>query len=207
MSIFNGQVDQTALFKLGYGLYAVTCREFGKDNATIVNTVMQVTQVPLRVAVVMNKEGYSCGVIERTGVFNVNVLSVDTPFSVFEKYGFQSGRDVDKFAGMDPTRSSNTVAVIDSYANACLSLLVEQTVDLGSHNMFICSITESCVLNDKETMTYGYYHKAVKPKPQTNAKKGFVCSVCNYVYEGDSLPEDFVCPICGHGVADFKPIE
>lgn len=206
MSKFNGSVDQTSLFKLGYGLYAVTCREGEKDNATIVNTVMQVTQVPLRVAVAINKDGYSCQVIQRTGVMNINVLSVDAPFSVFEKYGFQSGKDVDKFAGCDPERSTNGLAVISEYSNACLSLKVESTVDLESHIMFICSITEASILSESDSMTYDYYHKNVKPQPKPAAKKGYVCKICNYVYEGDELPDDFICPICGHGAADFEPI-
>ena len=206
MSRFNGSVDQTTLFKLGYGLYAVTCREGDKDNAAIVNTVMQVTQVPLRVAVSISKESYTCQVVERTGIMNVNVLSVDTPFSVFEKYGFQSGRDVDKFAEGAPERSSNGLAVISEFSNAFLSLKVERTVDLESHIMFICSITEASLLSESDSMTYDYYHKNVKPKPQPAAKKGYVCKICNYVYEGEELPEDFVCPICKHGAADFEPL-
>ena len=198
--------DLTALFKIGYGLYVVTTNDGKKDNGLIVNTVSQVTSSPNRVAVVINKQNYSHHVIRQSGVLNVNCLSVDAPFSVFENYGFRSGRTVDKFAGQEVLRSDNGLVFLSRYVNAFMSLKVEQYVDLDTHGMFICSITEARVLSDKETMTYTYYQQNVKPKPETAGKKGFVCKICGYVYEGDELPEDFVCPLCKHGAADFEPI-
>ncbi len=198
--------DLTALFKIGYGLYVVTTNDGKKDNGLIVNTVSQVTSSPNRVAVVINKQNYSHHVIRQSGVLNVNCLSVDAPFSVFENYGFRSGRAVDKFAGQEVLRSDNGLVFLSRYVNAFMSLKVEQYVDLDTHGMFICSITEARVLSDKETMTYTYYQQNVKPKPETAGKKGFVCKICGYVYEGDELPEDFVCPLCKHGAADFEPI-
>ena len=198
--------DMTALFKLGYGLYVVTSRENGRDNGLIVNAVSQLTDTPSRVAVTINKANYSHDVIRRTGQMNVNCLSVDAPFSVFERFGFQSGRDADKFAGSEPPRADNGLIFLPHHINAFLSLRVEQYVDLGTHGMLICGVTEARVINDRESMTYAYYHSHVKPKPQVEGKKGFVCKVCGYVYEGDSLPEDIVCPLCKHGAADFEAI-
>ena len=199
--------DLTALFNIGYGLYVVTSNDGKKDNGLIVNTVSQVTSTPNRIAVAINKQNYSCHVINQTGIMNVNCLSVEAPFSVFENYGFRSGRTVDKFEGEEVLRSDNGLVFLKQYINSFMSLKVEQTVDLGTHLMFICSVTEARVLSDKETMTYTYYQKNVKPKPQTEGKKGYVCKICGYVYEGDELPEDFVCPLCKHGAADFEPIE
>ena len=198
--------DLTALFRIGYGLYVVTSNDGKKDNGLIVNTVTQVTNSPNRVAVCINKQNYSHHVIKQTGVMNVNCLSVDAPFSVFENFGFQSGRGADKFAGWETLRSDNGLAFLPRYINAFMSLKVEQYVDLDTHGMFICVVTEARVIGDKETMTYNYYQANVKPKPQTEGKKGFVCKVCGYVYEGDELPEDIVCPLCKHGAADFEPI-
>ena len=165
----------------------------------------QVADNPTRIAVTINKANYSHHVIRQTGVMNVNCLSVDAPFSVFERYGFQSGRNADKFAGLTPARSDNGLAILPQYANAMMSLTVEQYVDLGSHGMFICSVAEARVISDRPTMTYTYYQENVKPKPQTEGKKGYVCKICGYIHEGE-LPEDFVCPLCKHGAADFEPI-
>ena len=199
--------DLTALFRIGYGLYVVTCNDGKKDNGLIVNTVTQVTDTPNRVAVNINKANYSHHVIKQTGVLNVNCLSVEAPFSVFQNFGFQSGRAADKFAGWTEVRSDNGLRILPKYINAVLSLKVEQYVDLGTHGMFICSVTEARVMSDKDTMTYTYYQNNVKPKPQTEGKKGFVCKVCGYIYEGDVLPEDFICPLCKHGAVDFEPIQ
>lgn len=198
--------DLTALFNIGYGLYVVTCRDGKKDNGLIVNTVAQVTNTPNRVAVTINKQNYSHHVIKQTGQMNVNCLSVDTPFSVFETFGFQSGRNIDKFADIEPLRSDNGLAFLPRHINSFLSLKVEDYVDLDTHGMFICTITEARVISSAETMTYTYYQDHVKPKPQTEGKKGFVCTVCGYVYEGDTLPDDFICPLCKHGASDFVPI-
>ena len=199
--------DMTALFRIGYGLYVVTSNDGKKDNGLIVNTVTQLTDSPFRVAVNINKTNYSHHVIKQTGVMNVNCLSVEAPFSVFEQFGFQSGRSVDKFAGQKVNRSDNGLIFLDKYINAFMSLKVEQYVDLGTHGMFICSVTEARVVSDQETMSYTYYQKNVKPKPETEGKKGFVCKVCGYIYEGDELPEDYICPLCKHGAVDFEPIE
>ena len=199
--------DMTALFRIGYGLYVVTSNDGKKDNGLIVNTVTQLTDTPNRIAVNINKANYSHHVIKQTGVLNVNCLSVDAPFSVFQQFGFQTGRSVDKFAGQKVYRSDNGLVFLDKYINAFMSLKVEQYVDLGTHGMFICSVTEARVMNDLDTMTYTYYQKNVKPKPETDGKKGFVCKVCGYIYEGDELPDDFICPLCKHGAADFEPIE
>ena len=199
--------DLTALFNIGYGLYVVTCHDGKKDNGLIVNTVTQVTNTPNRVAVTINKESYSHHVIKQSGKMNINCLTVDAPFSVFEKFGFASGRNVDKFANCEPLRSDNGLVFLPRYINSFLSLKVEQYVDLDTHGMFICSVTEARVLSEKETMTYTYYLENVKPKPQTEGKKGYVCKVCGYVYEGDVLPDDFVCPLCKHGAVDFEEIK
>lgn len=199
--------DLSALFNLGYGLYVVTSNDGKKDNGLIVNTISQVTNEPNRVAVVINKQNYSHHVIRQTGIMNVNCLSVDAPFKVFEDFGFRSGRSVDKFAGCTPLRSDNGLVFLPKYINSFMSLKVENYVDLDTHGMFICEITEARVISDKETMTYSYYHKNVKPKPQTEGRKGFVCKICGYVYEGDELPEDFICPLCKHGAIDFEPIK
>lgn len=198
--------DLTALFKIGYGLYVVTSNDGKKDNGLIVNTVTQVTDTPNRVAVTINKQNYSHHVIKQTGMMNVNCLSTAAPFSVFETFGFQSGRTVDKFADITPLRSDNGLVFLPRYINAFMSLKVEQYVDFGTHGMFICSITEARVISNAETMTYTYYQSDVKPKPQTEGKKGFVCKICGYIYEGDVLPDDFICPLCKHGAADFEPI-
>lgn len=199
-------LDASALFRIGYGLYAVTSHDGTKDNALIVNTITQVTDSPNRVAVTIHKENYSHHVIRRTGKMNVNCLTQQAPFSLFQTFGFQSGRSADKFAEIQPQRTQNGLAVLPEYVNAVISLQVEQYVDLGTHGMFICAVTESQVMSEEETMTYAYYQEKVKPKPQPTAKKGFVCKICGYVYEGETLPDDFICPICKHGVQDFEPI-
>ena len=198
--------DLSALFKIGYGLYVVTSNDGKRDNGLIVNTVTQVTNSPNRIAVAINKENYSHHVIKQTGIMNINCLSEDAPFSVFETFGFASGRNVDKFANFTPLHADNGLAFLPRYINAFLSLRVEQYVDLGTHGLFICSVTEARVISDAPSMTYAYYQEHVKPKPETEGKKGFVCKVCGYVYEGDTLPEDFICPLCKHGAADFEPI-
>ncbi len=198
--------DLTALFNIGYGLYVVTSNDGRKDNGLIVNTVTQVTNTPNRIAVTINKDNYSHHVIKQTGVMNINCLSEDAPFSVFEAFGFRSGRNVDKFADCTPLRSDNGLVFLPRYINSFLSLKVEQYVDLDTHGMFICSVTEARVLSTRPTMTYTYYQENVKPKPETEGKRGFVCKICGYVYEGETLPEDIVCPLCKHGATDFEPI-
>jgi len=198
--------DLNALFNIGYGLYVVTSNDGVKDNGLIVNTVTQVTNTPNRVAVTINKQNYSHHVIRQTGIMNVNCLDTSATFDLFQNFGFQSGRTADKFAGIDELRSDNGLRFLPRHINSFLSLKVESYVDLDTHGMFICSVTEARVLSNTETMTYTYYQEHVKPRPETDGKKGFVCKVCGWVYEGEELPEDIVCPLCKHGYADFEPI-
>ncbi len=198
--------DLSALFNIGYGLYVITSNDGKKDNGLIVNTVTQLTNTPNRIGVAINKENYSHHVIKQTGKMNINCLSSDAPFSVFQKFGFASGRNTDKFEGEKPLRSDNGLVVLSRNINSFISLRVEQYLDLDTHGMFICEITEARVMNDRDTMTYTYYQDNVKPKPELEGKKGFVCKVCGWVYEGDTLPDDIVCPLCKHGAADFEEI-
>lgn len=199
--------DLSALFNIGYGLYVITSNDGKKDNGLIVNTVTQVTNTPNRIAVTINKDNYSHHVIKQSGIMNINCLSTEAPFDVFKHFGFQSGRTVDKFADCTPLRSDNGLVFLPRYINSFMSLKVESYVDLDTHGMFICSVTEARVLSDKETMTYTYYQNNVKPKPETKDKKGYVCKICGYVYEGEELPEDYICPLCKHGAADFEEIK
>lgn len=196
----------TALFKIGYGLYVITSNDGKKDNGMIANSVTQLTNQPNQVAVTLNKANYSHDIIKATGIMNVNCLSLDAPFQVFQNFGFQSGRNVDKFAACTPLRSDNGLVFLPKYINSFLSLKVEQYVDLNTHGMFICTVTEARVITKKETMTYNYYQNNVKPKPETAQKKGYVCKVCGFIYEGEEIPADFLCPVCKHGVSDFEPL-
>lgn len=200
--------DLKALFNIGYGLYVVTCKDGAKDNGLIVNTVTQLTNSPNRIGVAINKANLSHDIIKKTGVLNVNCLSTEAPFAVFEKFGFHSGRDVDKFADCEQVlRSDNGLIFLPRYINSFMSLKVERYIDLDTHGMFVCTVSESRVISHTETMTYNYYQQNVKPRPQTEGKKGWVCKVCGYVYEGEELPDDYICPLCKHGVADFEPIK
>lgn len=199
--------NMSALFNIGYGLYVVTSNDGKKDNGLIVNAVTQVTNTPNRVAVTINKMNYSHHIIKQTGVMNVNCLSVDAPYSLFENFGYRSGRAENKFQGQDNPRSDNGLVFLKQYINSFISLKVTDYIDLDTHGMFICEVTEARVMSDRQTMTYNYYLQNVKPKPVTEGKKGFVCKVCGFVYEGDELPEDYICPLCKHGVADFEPIQ
>lgn len=199
--------DLSALFNIGYGLYVVTSNDGKKDNGLVVNTVTQVTNTPNRIAVTINKDNYSCHVISQTKKMNINCLSTNAPFSVFENFGFQSGRSADKFENIEVLRSDNDLAFLPRYINSFMSLKVEKEVDFDTHIMFICSVTEARVITNDETMTYSYYQENVKPKPQTDGKKGFVCKICGYIYEGETLPEDFICPLCKHPASDFEPIK
>ena len=199
--------DMSALFNIGYGLYVVTSNDGKKDNGLIVNTVSQVTNTPNRIAVTINKQNYSHHVIKQTGKMNVNCLTTDAPFKVFETFGFQSGRNVDKFKDCTPLRSENGLVFLPKHINSFMSLKVEDYIDLDTHGMFICSVTEARVISNAETMTYTYYQSNVKPKPDTDGKKGWVCKICGYIYEGDPLPEDFICPLCKHPASDFELIK
>ena len=201
------KTDTKAFRNIGYGLYVVTCREGERDNALIVNTVSQVANNPNVVAVSINKENYSHDLIKRTGKMNVNCLTVNTPFFVFEAYGFKSGKQVDKFENTISLISEKGLVYMRNYINSYISLEVENYIDLGSHGMFLCSVSEAKVINNDESMTYSYYHANVKPRPATESKKGYVCKICGYVYDNDELPEDYICPICKHPASDFERIK
>lgn len=204
MEYKNTATDPSALFRIQYGLYCLTVNDGTKDNGCIVNTPIQVTSTPQRVAVTVSKQNYTCDIIQKTEKMNINCLSADTPFAVFENFGYQSGRNADKLAGYEIKRSANGLCILTEYTNAYISVSVEKKVDLDTHIMFIGGVTEAGILSDGETMTYGFYQNNIKPKPEK--KKGFVCRICGYVYDGDTLPEDYICPVCKHGAADFEPM-
>lgn len=199
-------LDPKALYQIGYGLYVLTTRDGRKDNGCIVNTVMQITSTPPLIAVGVNKQNYTCGLIQKTRALNINTLTEGTPFEVFRHFGYQSGRDVDKFAGSSPERSGNGLVILPHHSKGFLSLAVEREMDLGSHILFLCTPAEGRLLSDEEAVTYSYYQKHIKPRPQPEKKKGFVCRICGHIYEGSPIPEDYICPICKHGAADFEPI-
>ena len=204
-------IDPTALFTLSYGLYVLTAREGGRDLGCIVNTVTQLTENPTRIAVSVNKQNFTNEVIQRTGLFNVSVLTEAAPMDLFRHFGFQSGRDVDKFAGRTDPTSENGLRYIGGPANALISGKVEQAIDCGTHMLYIALVTEARKLSDAPSMTYAYYFANVKPRPQPKPaqekpRRGFVCRICGYFYEGDELPPDFICPLCKHGAADFEPV-
>ena len=202
-------MDNKAMFKIGYGLYILTAKDGEKYNGWVINTAIQVTSTPNRISVTVNKQNYTYDMIMKTGVFNISILSEKATFDVFKHFGFQSGRDVDKFADYkDATRSENGLYYITGDTNAYISGKVINTLDLGTHTMFIADVTDAEVLADVPTTSYDYYQKNIKPKPEAPKKvTGYVCKICGYIYEGDPLPEDFICPICKHGAADFEKIE
>lgn len=193
--------------KLTYGLFILTANENGKDNGCIVNTVMQVTTAPNRIVVAVNKDNYTCGMISRTGVFNVSVLTENSKFATYRHWGFQSGANVDKSLGIEYKRASNGVIYIADECNAYICAKVASSIDLGTHILFLADVCDAEVLSDDGSVSYSYYHKNIKtsPKPEEK-KKGFICTVCGYIYEGDVLPDDFVCPWCKHPASDFKPL-
>lgn len=199
-------LDMKALFNIGYGLYVVTSREGDRDNGLILNSIMQLTQDPVRIAVSINKSNFSHDMIKRTGKMNVNCLTTEAPFRVFEAFGFVSGRDKNKFEDCSPKRSENGLAVLPKYINSWFSLEVESYTDLGTHGLFICSMTEAEVVSSADSMTYAYYHKHVKPKPEVKKAKGWICTVCGYIHDEEPAA-DFECPICKHGREAFEPLE
>lgn len=201
-------LDIQAMFKLSYGLFVLTAKADGKDNGCIINTVMQVTDTPMQISVTVNKANYTTMLIDETHEFNVSILSEDAQFSVFERFGFQSGRKTDKFAGFDGVkRSNNGLLYLTEMTNAYLSAKVVKKLDLGTHIQFIAEVTAGEVLSNVPSVTYAYYFANIKPKPQAAKKKGYVCKICGYVYEGEQLPADFVCPLCKHGATDFEEIK
>lgn len=198
------KIEASALFKIEYGLYVLTTSDGEKDNGCIVDAVMQVTSTPARVALAVNKDNYSHELIVKTGKLNLNCIVKDAPFDLFKNFGFQSGRSADKFAGIEFWRAQNGIPVLIDNINAFISLEVASMTDLGTHTLFVCDVTEAKEISNEETITYSYYRshtKNTQPK-----KKGYVCTVCGYVHEGDTLPEDFVCPVCKQGADVFKAL-
>ena len=200
-------MNQAAMFQLSYGLFVLSAKDGEKDNGCIVNTVQQVTTTPNRISVAVNKGNFTHDMIRDTGSFNVSILSEEVPFEIFKHFGFQSGRDVDKLENFtEYARASNGIIYLNKYANAFLSASVAETVDLGTHTMFIADVTGGEVLSQVPSVTYAYYHKHIKPQPQETKKTGWRCKICGYIYEGEDLPADFICPICKHGASDFERI-
>ena len=204
-----GTVDKGAMFKFSYGLFVLTAREGDKDNGCIINTAGQLTDNPKRIQIAVNKSNYTHDMILRTGVFNVSVLSQDAPFKVFQQFGFCSGRDTDKFAGCGyDCRTVNGVRYVPENTNAVISGRVISATDYGTYTLFVADVTEAEVLSGVPSVTYQYYFDHIKPKPAPAAEKktGWVCKICGYVYEGEELPPDYVCPLCKHGPEDFEKL-
>ncbi len=200
-------IQNEAMYKLSYGLFVLTAKDSDKDNGCIINTAIQVTDNPKQIAVCVNKTNFTHDMIVKTGEFNLSILTEKANFEIFKRFGFSSGRDTDKFADYPHTaRSENGIFYITEWVNAFMSAKVVNSVDCGTHTMFIAEITEAEVLNDDKSVTYEYYFANIKPKPEKK-KKGFVCKICGYVYEGDTLPEDFICPLCKHPASDFEELE
>lgn len=198
-------IDTTSAFKFSYGLFVLTARQGDKDNGCIINTAMQVTANPYQISIAVNKQNYTHDMIKETGEFNISVLSQDVPFDVFKHYGFKSGRDENKIFGSALPRSENSIVYLNTYSNAFMSAKVVDEIDCGTHTVFIAEVTQAETLSDTPSVTYQYYFDNIKPKKQ-ESKKGYVCEICGYVYEGDELPDDFVCPVCKHGKEVFKKL-
>lgn len=200
-------MDVNAMNKLSYGLFVLTAKEGDKDNGCIINTAMQVTSEPNRIIIAVNKNNYTHDMITKTGKFNLSVLTEKATFDTFKNFGFQSGKDVDKLKEIEFARSDNGLVYLIKETNAFLSGEVMSMQDLGTHTLFLAKVTRSCVLSSDESVTYSYYHKNIKPAPAAGeTRKGYVCTICGYIYEGDVLPEDFICPLCKHPASDFKPL-
>jgi len=200
--------DITALFKASYGLYLLSAKSNEQDNACIINTFLQITSnEPLVCLISVNKQNFTNEIILNTRKFNLSTLTVETPFEILKHFGFQSGRNVNKFLDFTAfTRSANDLVYLTEYANAFLSFNVLEVFDFDSHFVFKAMLTECKTLNDKESITYDYYQRNVKPKPQSAVKQGWRCNICGYVYEGETLPPDYICPLCKHGASDFTKI-
>lgn len=200
-------MNKNAMYKLSYGLFILTAHEGEKDNGCIVNTVTQVTTEPNRITVAVNKSNYTCGMIERTGKFNVSVLTENSKFETYRHWGFQSGADVDKCERIAYRRADNGVIYLTEECNAYLTANVVSVTDLGTHLLFLADVCDAELLSDDESVTYAYYQKKIKPAPQPKKETGFICTVCGYIYKGDTLPPDFICPWCKHPASDFIPLE
>ena len=203
-------MDTKAMFKIGYGLYVLTARENGFDNGCIINTVTQVTSEPNRITVAVNKANKTHDMVLASGEFNVSILTTSASFEIFKYFGFRSGKDVNKFDGYsDAKRSSNGIYYVTDSTNAYISAKVISATDLGSHTLFLADVTDCEVLSEIPSATYDYYHKYIKPKPEVKktAKVYYRCKICGYIYEGDELPADFICPLCKHPASDFERVE
>lgn len=197
-------MDKAAMYKLSYGLFVLTAKEGNKDNGCIINTAMQVTTTPNRIIIVVNKANYTHDMIMRTKEFNVCCLDEAAKFDVFQHFGFQSGKDVDKMEGKTYPRAENGIVYVDDVANAYISGKVVSETDLGTHTMFLADVIDAKVLDEEPSVTYTYYQQNIKPAPQPVKKAGWVCKICGYVYEGEELPADFICPLCKHPASDFE---
>ena len=201
-------MDKKAMYNLSYGLFVLTARRWDKDNGCIINTAGQVTSAPNRISITVNKENFTHDMIRDTGKFNISILSETADFSLFRHFGFQSGGTADKFADYSACeRSANGLYYITEGTNAFISAAVEQTVDLGTHTMFIAAVEDMEVLSREPSATYAYYQSSIKPKPERKPEKTvWRCTVCGYVYEGEELPADFICPLCKHPASDFEKV-
>ena len=200
-------MDSKILRKIGYGLYVLTAREDGRDNGCIINTFIQVTGEPVRVSAAVNKANFTHDMIMRTGAFNVSLISQEADFSLFKRFGFASGRDTDKFADFDKTvRCQNGILAVTEGCCGFVSARVYHTVDLGTHTLFLADMTDGGEFSNAEGASYAYYHSSIKPRPEAKKAGGWRCRICGYVYEGEELPPDFICPLCKHGAADFERI-
>lgn len=204
-------MNPKAMFNISYGLYVLTANLDGKDNGCIINTVTQVTSDPNQITIAVNKANYTRDMIAQSKKFTASIISQQADFELFKRFGFQSGKTTDKFAGFSATRRlPNEALLITEGTNAYISGYVTQEIDLGTHSLFIASVTDMDVLNDTPAATYTYYHQHIKPKPQSPPKKDgktiWRCTICGYEYEGDELPADFICPICKHPASDFEKV-
>ena len=200
-------MDNKAMFNLSYGLFILTAKDGEKDNGCIVNTVGQVTSQPNRISLTVNKANYTHDIILKTKEFNVSVLAENSKFETYKHWGFQSGRNTDKLESISFKRSANGLVYIADETNAFLSAKVVSTLDLGTHTLFIADVTDGEVLSQVPSATYSFYQNNIKPKPaSTEKRKGFICTVCGYIYEGETLPDDFICPVCKHPASDFRPL-
>ena len=200
-------MDKKVFYNLTYGLFLLTAQEDGRDNGCIINTAIQVANDPTRISIAVIKKNLTCEMILRTGVFNVSAITTQAKFDLFQRFGMQSGRDVDKFADFpDAARSQNGLRYLTQAANAFFSAKVTEHLDLGSHILFIGEVTDAGVLAAEPSCTYGYYQSDIKPKPRKAEKKQWVCTICGYIYEGDQVPDDYLCPLCKHGKEFFEPV-
>lgn len=194
--------------KITYGLFVLTSKNGDKDNGCIINTVMQVTAVPNRIVIVVSKNSYTHNMILKSCEFNLSILDESSKFATYNNFGFRSGRDSDKFADVNFARAANGIAYLTEECNGYISGKVVNTVDLGTHTLFIADVTDGEVLANSDSVTYAYYYSNIKKKDSAvTGKKGFICIVCGFIYEGDTLPPDYVCPVCGHGAQDFQPLQ